>query len=111
MKTVRGDCSAVILVLSGVVSRYAQESLASLDAPPLVLTEVIPLEGIKVHFDQFGTSECSSRHFRAAVEKSTPAYFRSLFAHAQWQRNEDVLRHEGSQGAFHPRPRGSSKSR
>jgi YVTN family beta-propeller protein len=45
---------ALILILTTQVK--AQESSEAQDARPLVLTEAIPLEGIKGRFDHFGTS-------------------------------------------------------
>jgi len=45
---------ALILILTTQVK--AQESSGAQDARPLVLTEAIPLEGIKGRFDHFGTS-------------------------------------------------------
>jgi WD40 repeat protein len=56
MKRIRNICSAVILVLSGTIPLNSQESSAPQDVRPLVLTEAIPLEGIKGRFDHFGTS-------------------------------------------------------
>jgi len=49
-----GEALVLILVLTTQVK--AQESSAAQDARPLVLTEAIPLEGIKGRFDHFGTS-------------------------------------------------------
>jgi hypothetical protein len=49
-----GGALALILLLTTQVK--AQEGSAAQDARPLVLTEAIPLEGIKGRFDHFGTS-------------------------------------------------------
>ena len=49
-----GGALALILVLTTQVN--AQQSSATQEARPLVLTEAIPLEGIKGRFDHFGTS-------------------------------------------------------
>jgi hypothetical protein len=50
-----GGALALILILTTQIK--GQESSAPQDARPLVLTEAIPLQGIKGRFDHFGTSE------------------------------------------------------
>jgi hypothetical protein len=47
---------ALALLFVGTTQVSAQESSAPQEARPLVLTEAIPLEGIKWRFDHFGTS-------------------------------------------------------
>jgi DNA-binding beta-propeller fold protein YncE len=47
---------ALALLFVGTTQVNAQESSAPQEAWPLVLTEAIPLEGIKGRFDHFGTS-------------------------------------------------------
>lgn len=47
---------ALVLLLVVTTQAKAQESSAPQEARPLVLTEAIPLEGIKGRFDHFGTS-------------------------------------------------------
>jgi hypothetical protein len=47
---------ALALLFVGTTQVNAQESSAPQEARPLVLTEAIPLEGIKGRFDHFGTS-------------------------------------------------------
>lgn len=54
MRNLVGLCLTLIFAYAPQVE--AQESSASQDATPLVLTEAIPLEGIKGRFDHFGTS-------------------------------------------------------
>jgi DNA-binding beta-propeller fold protein YncE len=49
-----GGALALILILTTQIK--GQESSAPQDARPLVLTEAIPLQGIKGRFDHFGTS-------------------------------------------------------
>src|SRR5258708_3381096 len=56
MKRVCGVCSALMLVFAWTMRLDAQDSSAPQDIRPLVLTEAIPLEGIKGRFDHFGTS-------------------------------------------------------
>src|SRR6516165_612705 len=54
MRNLVGLCLTLIFAYAPQVE--AQESSASQDARPLVLTEAIPLEGVKGRFDHFGTS-------------------------------------------------------
>lgn len=56
MKKVRVVCSGLMICFACAASLRAQESSATPDVRPLVLTEAIPLENIKGRFDHFGTS-------------------------------------------------------
>src|SRR6267378_196986 len=56
MKRVRVVCSGLMICFGCAASFHAQESSATPDVRPLVLTEAIPLENIKGRFDHFGTS-------------------------------------------------------
>src|SRR5437667_10994312 len=56
MKRVRVVCSGLMMCFAWAASLRAQESSATPDVRPLVLTEAIPLENIKGRFDHFGTS-------------------------------------------------------
>ncbi len=56
MKIVSGVCAALVLIFACTTRLDAQESSTPQDTRPLVLTEAIPLEGIKGRFDHFGTS-------------------------------------------------------
>src|SRR6267154_1165914 len=56
MKRVRVVCSGLMICFGCAASFHAQESAATPDVRPLVLTEAIPLENIKGRFDHFGTS-------------------------------------------------------
>src|ERR1700730_3153932 len=56
MKRLRGVCPGLALILVCATRLDAQGSSAPQDSRPLVLTEAIPLEGVKGRFDHFGTS-------------------------------------------------------
>ncbi len=56
MKMFLGLCVALLCMLALSVGLQAQENAATLEQRPMVLTEAIPLEGIKGRFDHFGTS-------------------------------------------------------
>ncbi len=69
MKRVWSVCSALALVFAWTIRLDAQVSSTPQDARPLVLTEAIPLEGIKGRFDHFGTS--GRRLFVSALGNNT----------------------------------------
>src|SRR5512137_1114476 len=52
----RGVYMGAALILAFAKPMIAQENPAPSDARPLVLTEAMPLEGVKGRFDHFGTS-------------------------------------------------------
>lgn len=56
MKPLLGVCGALILVLAGTMRSGAQDGSTAQNVRPLVLTEAIPLEGVKGRFDHFATS-------------------------------------------------------
>ena len=56
VKRLCGACSALMFIFACTTRLHAQETAAPQDSRPLVLTEAIPLEGIKGRFDHFGTS-------------------------------------------------------
>jgi YVTN family beta-propeller protein len=56
VKNVRGVLAGAALALVLAAGAGAQESAGTAEVRPLVLTEAIPLEGIRGRFDHFGTS-------------------------------------------------------
>jgi DNA-binding beta-propeller fold protein YncE len=56
MKGLCGVCTVLVVMFPGTTRLDAQESSTPQETRPLVLTEAIPLEGIKGRFDHFGTS-------------------------------------------------------
>ncbi len=56
MKRVCRVCAVLILTFACATRLGSQESSSPQETRPLVLTEAIPLEGIKGRFDHFGTS-------------------------------------------------------
>src|SRR6266851_5570997 len=56
MKRLRVVCSGLMICFACSASFHAQESSATSEVRPLVLTEATPLENIKGRFDHFGTS-------------------------------------------------------
>ncbi len=55
MKTLLSVCAAVVIALTGAAGPVASCGAAAQDARPLVLTEAIPLEGVRGRFDHFAT--------------------------------------------------------
>jgi WD40 repeat protein len=56
MERLLGVCGVLVLVLAGTTRSGAQNGSADLTIRPLVLTEAIPLEGVKGRFDHFASS-------------------------------------------------------
>jgi hypothetical protein len=56
MKMFLGLCGALLCMLAQSTGLRSQENAAAQEQRPMVLTEAIPLEGIKGRFDHFGTS-------------------------------------------------------
>jgi hypothetical protein len=56
MKMFLGLCGALLCMLAQLTGLRSQENAAAQEQRPMVLTEAIPLEGIKGRFDHFGTS-------------------------------------------------------
>jgi hypothetical protein len=56
MKSLGCVCAGLVLIFAFRSPAGAQESTPPADVRPLVLTEAIPLDGIKGRFDHFGTN-------------------------------------------------------
>ncbi len=56
MKPLVGVCGTLILVFAGTMRSGTQDGSTTQTVRPLVLTEAIPLEGVKGRFDHFATS-------------------------------------------------------
>jgi DNA-binding beta-propeller fold protein YncE len=56
MKRLLGVGAALILVFAGTMRSGAQDASTTQSARPMVLTDAIPLEGVKGRFDHFATS-------------------------------------------------------
>jgi YVTN family beta-propeller protein len=56
MKPLLGVCGALILVFAGPTRAHAQQGSTAQTIRPLVLTEAIPLDGVKGRFDHFATN-------------------------------------------------------
>ncbi len=69
MKWLIGVCGALILVFAGTMYSSTQDGSTDQTIRPMVLTEAIPLEGVKGRFDHFATS--GKRLFVSALGNNT----------------------------------------
>jgi YVTN family beta-propeller protein len=69
MKRLFGVCGALALALAGTMRSGAPDGSATQTLSPLVLTEAIPLAGVKGRFDHFATS--GTRLFVSALGNNT----------------------------------------